>query len=143
MANQAYNRLRDDLLAGNRDFDADDIRCVAVTSGYTYSAAHTSLADIPAGNRVAVLPSAIAGVTVSGGIVTAPSFSFLSVPAGSTIVAFIFYVHAAAEADAELISHQDTQSDGTTPISVATDGNNVTVTLGANGFVRMTNPTIP
>jgi len=142
VSNQAYNRVRDDLMTG-LDLTSVGVRCVAVDSSYIFSAAHLSLADVAGAARIATLGANLSGASVSGGVFSVSNFTFLSVPPGDTITAFIFYVYNATESLATLLAYIDTAPDGTTPVNVVTDGNNVPVTLGAGGIFTMTNPTFP
>ena len=57
MANAVYNKAKEAFLAADIDLDASVVKCVMVTSSYTYSAAHQYLSDVAGGARVATSSS--------------------------------------------------------------------------------------
>jgi hypothetical protein len=120
---------------GDIDFAADDIRILAVDSGYTPDAADDFLSDVGAGARIGDAV-ALSGKTVSeAGVCDASDTTITSVPSGETIEGFIYYKHTGTEGTSQLIAFYDSW----TNLPLSTDGNNVTAQhpSGANGIIKI------
>jgi len=82
------------MLHGDVDLDTMTLVFVLVDSAdYTFSAAHTTLADVPAGARVATSPSVTPGF--SGTTVTQPGFTFTLV-SGDPFEVIVVCIRSAA-----------------------------------------------
>lgn len=126
-----YDKAREQYLAGNYDFDGDDVRAVLIDSAdYTFSAAHDFLDDVPSAARVGT-PVALAGKTVTAGVADANDTTLTSVT-GDPCEAIILFNHTGSDATAELICHID-------GISVTPNGGNITIVWdsGANKIFKL------
>ena len=109
MSNFLYDFGREGFLDGSIDWDTDDIRVVAVTSGYSaVQATDQYLSAISGGFRVAV-SSSFSSKTVTGGIANAASVTLASVT-GSAITQLVIYKHTGTDSTSRLIAHIDTYS---------------------------------
>lgn len=87
---------------------------VGVDAGYTYNAAHTSLADIPAGATVSP-ETQLTSVTVVDGVVDAADVEWDAVlTAGETITGLVVYLKSGAGAT-YLAAFFDTSTDASLP----------------------------
>lgn len=135
MANALYSKAKEQMLDGTLDIDGSTIKVVLVdNSGYTFSAAHTGLADISAGDRVAT-SGALASKTVTGGTFDAADETITGVT-GNTISRFVIYKDTGVEATSTLIAYFDTDS---TPaaISLVPNGSDVLITFDAAGIFSL------
>lgn len=106
-----YDGGREGFLDGSIDWDTDDIREILVDTGaYTVNlATHRTLADIPAGARIAV-SGALGSKTVTAGVADAADITCTGVT-GVSIEAVVLYKHTGAES-ARLIAYIDTATSG-------------------------------
>lgn len=127
MANALYDAGRNAFLTGDIDWVADDIRCVLVdTATYAVNlATHTSLADIPAAERVASTTASMTGKTATAGVADAADVTFPAV-SGDPSEALVIYKHNATESLATLIAYIDSA----TGLPVTPNGGDITVTWG-------------
>lgn len=125
MANSVYTSAKSTII--DTDLDAATLKLVLLNSSYTFSAAHQHLSDIVSGDRVAT-SSALTGLAVSGGVLGADSPTLSAVDNG-TAVAYAVYIDSGTESTSKLLTFIDTESDGTTAISLATNGSDVEVDL--------------
>lgn len=119
-----YDAARYLALTGGMGLLTNTIKPVLVdTSLYTFNkASHTSLADIPAGARVAIGP-ALSGKTVSStGIFDAADTVVPSVASGRTAHAVALIVDTGVEATSTLIYYTDESVEG---LPCSTNGGNV------------------
>jgi hypothetical protein len=138
VANAAYTvykqRLLDPNMAGQAaaatDLNTDTINVQAVSSAYTFSAAHTNYSQL---SGAIGSPVTLTSPTVTGGVFDAADASLGTLAGGSTIAAYVIYKHNATAANAELIAYFDTDGSGN-PISLATNGGTVTITFHASGI---------
>lgn len=107
MANSLYNKAREDFLAGALSWSGDTIKCVGVKSTYTFSAAHTALNQISAGDRVAT-SAALGSKTVTDGIADAADTVLPTVTNGVIIAALVYYKDTGVESTSRLIAFVDT-----------------------------------
>ena len=105
MANAVYNKARQAYLAGDLDWDANNIKVVLVTSGYTFSQAHEYLSSIAAGYRVATSGN-LSGKSVVDGVADADDV-IISEVSGSQIAAIVIYQDSGSEATSRLIVYID------------------------------------
>ncbi len=136
MANALYDFGREGFLAGDIDWDADDIRAVLVdTAAYVINlAAHDFLDDVPGGARIATFGSGFTSKTTTAGIADAADITFTSV-SGATVEAIIIFKHTGVDATARLIAYIDTA----TGLPVIPNGGDITVTwdAGANKIFKL------
>lgn len=109
-----------------------DLRAQAVTSAYTYSDAHSSMSDVPAGNRVA--SPADLTMSSSGSAADAADFTITDLGVGETIDGFVIYQEGASDAARTLWGYVDEDASGTA-INIVGDGNNVSVTINTSGLL--------
>ena len=135
MANALYGLGREGFLAGDIDWDGDDIRVILVdTADYTVNIdVHNDLADVPAGARVAV-SGALTSKTVTLGVADAADVTFTSVT-GDPSEALVIYQHTGVESTSRLIAYIDTA----TGLPVTPNGGDITVTWdnGANKIFKL------
>lgn len=110
-----YDPARQGFLQGDLDWLADDVRVILVDSAdYTFSPAHSALASVPAGARVAVSGS-LTGKTATAGVADAADVAIPGV-VGDTVEALVLYRHS----DGALIAYID-------GLSLAPNGGTVNV----------------
>jgi len=126
MANTFYPKGRQGFAGGDVAWDTDTIKLVAVDATYVYDAAHDFLDDVAALARIAT-SSAFTTKTIVDGVLDADNVTLSSVPVGDTITGIIVYQDTGVEATSRLLMFFDTKGD-TTPISVETNGGDITVT---------------
>lgn len=124
MANAIYGLARKAFLDGDIDLLVDDIRCVLVdTATYTVSIdVDDFLADIPAGERVAV-SGAMTSKTTTLGTFDAADITYTAVT-GDVSEALVIYQHTGSDATAKLIAYIDTA----TGLPVTPNGGDITIT---------------
>ena len=123
MANALYDYGREGFLAGDIDWDADDIRVILVdTADYTVDlAADQHLDDVTGAGRVAT-SGALASKTVTDGVADAADVTFSSVT-GDVSEALVIYQHTGVESTSRLIAYIDTGSG----LPVTPNGGDITV----------------
>lgn len=129
MASRMYPSGKAALLGKLIDFDSDDIRAVLLRSTHTYNSANDNLDDIASGDRASVTGN-LSGKTITNGQWDVADFSFTSVT-GADCNAVLFYLHTGTESTSKLIAYVD-------GFTVTPDGNNITVTVDANGVLELT-----
>lgn len=96
MANTLYTPAKQNMLNGNLIMSSHDIRVICVDlADYTFSIAHSTLADVPAAARVAV-SGALSGKTVTNGVFDAIDTPIPGVT-GDTFEALVMYRHTGLE----------------------------------------------
>ena len=134
MANALYDFGREGFLAGDIDWDADDIRATLVDTGvYTVNlAAHDFLDDVT--GRISTFGSGFLSKTTTAGIADAADITFTSVT-GATVEAIVIYKHTGVDSTARLIAYIDTA----TGLPVIPNGGDITVTWdnGANKIFKL------
>lgn len=123
MSNTIYPSARESYLTGGLDWGSDDVRVILCDSGYTYSAAHDFLSDVPGGARLATSGS-LTGKTTTGGVADADDVTFTAVAGGDTVTSVIVYKHTGTEATSDLILYMDETAAGAA-INRLTDGNDI------------------
>lgn len=128
-----YKQVALDIGNADRvDWDTDTIK-VLLVEGYTYDAADKYVSHVASGEIVA-RSGALSGKGVTNGTATATNVVVASVATGHTLNGVILYKDTGNDATSTLIAHIDKQSDGTTNISLATNGTDVTVAWHASGI---------
>lgn len=103
MANALYDKGREGFLDGSIDWDTDDIRCMLVKTGYTFSAAHDFLDDV-SGSYDNGRTAALGTKTVVSGVAGAANTSLVATSAVACN-ALVLYKYNASDASARLISY--------------------------------------
>lgn len=106
MANKLYPKAKEAFVSGDLDWDADTIKVVLLTSGYTYSDSHQYLSGISGDYRVAT-SGALSSKTTTNGVVDAADVTIQSV-SGSQITQFVIFQDTGNESTSRLIAHFDT-----------------------------------
>jgi hypothetical protein len=104
---------------------------VALMEGYTYNSAHKYYSDVSA-NAVAS-SAAVSSPTVVNGTFDCADPVVTTPASGHTISSVIFYKDTGTAGTSTLVAHIDKQQDGTTNISLVTNGQNVTIGIHASG----------
>jgi hypothetical protein len=144
MANRAYPIGLQQMAQGTIDWINNDIRVFGVTSSYTYSAAHDFLDDVTVGHRVGTAGALLSKTATVSGTDTILDAADITITnsANATVAAIIIYKHETTntETTSRLLIFIDTTGGGT-PISVAVNGVNYTITFAATGILRFVPPT--
>jgi len=114
------------------DMNTDTVKC-AILEGYTYNSAHKYLSDVTAAATYNASSAAVTSPTVTNGTFDCADPVVTTPTTGKTITSVIFYKDTGTASTSTLICHIDKQQDGTTNISLVTNGQNVTVGLHASG----------
>lgn len=108
MANAKYDEGRVQYAKGDIRPLTDTIKVLAVESGlYTYSAAHTSLANVAASARIGSTTLS-AGKTVTSAAAFDATDITISNPLAKSCAAIIYYKDTGTEATSTLIAYLDT-----------------------------------
>lgn len=127
MANALYDHGREGFLAGDIDWDTDDIRAILIdVADYTVDLdADDNLDDIPGDARVAV-SGALTGKTVTDGVADADDVTFSEVT-GDECEAIVLYKHTGTESTSRLIAYIDSA----TGLPVTPNGGDIKVEWAA------------
>jgi hypothetical protein len=136
-----YPNGKQGLLDGTVAWLTDDIRVALVDSTWVYNTAHKFVADGVTGGIIARSAAGLAGkaININGANVelVANDVTIAAVPTGHTIAGVVLYSEeAATDATRRLIAFVDKQQDGTTAISLATNGSDVLVDLINTGLLE-------
>lgn len=135
MANALFDFGREGFLAGDIDWDTDDIRAILIdTDDYAVDlAAHQHLDDIPAAARVAT-SDALTSKTVAAGVADAADKTWPGVT-GDESEAIVLYQHTGTEGTSRLIAFID----NATGLPVLPNGGDITIQWdsGANRIFRL------
>lgn len=124
MSDAIYPAAKTAFLTGQLDWLSDPIVCVLVgTAGYTYSANHVSLADVPIASRIAV-SGTLTHPTVALGVVDADDTSFGTV-SGDTVSAVILCKNTGTDIASPLIAYMDQALTG---LPLTPNGTPITIT---------------
>lgn len=135
MANHLFPKGRQKFLEGGVAWLSDTIKVTAVTSAYVQSDAHEFISSVGAGSRV-VTSGALTSKTSTNGSADAADVVYAAVPGGSTIVGLVVWKDTGVEATSPVLAWYDTKAD-TTPISVPTNGGDITVAWAAGGLFTL------
>jgi hypothetical protein len=135
MANALYDYGREGFLAGDIDWDADDIRAILIdTADYTVNlSTDQHLDDVPAAARVAT-SAALTAKSVSAGVADAADITWSAV-SGDVSEAIVIYQHTGTESTSRLIAYIDTA----TGLPVTPNGGDIQVQWdsGANKIFKL------
>jgi len=133
MANAMFGKGREGFLAGDIDWDADDIRAILIDTGdYAVDInVHDNLDDVAGASRVAVT-AAFSGKTVALGVADAADIAFATVT-GDQSEAVIIYQHTGVESTSRLIAYIDTG----TGFPITPNGGNILITWDAAGIFTL------
>lgn len=123
MANAVYPKGLAAFMSGSINLTTDTIKCVLLTSSYSYSAAHQVLSDL---TGTVATSGALTGKSVTGGVFVATIPPFVGLT-GSTVARVVFYKDTGSSSTSPLISYHDTKSD-TTAISYTPNSSDLTIT---------------
>jgi DNA mismatch repair ATPase MutS len=115
------------------DMNSDTIK-LALLEGYSYDSADKYLSDVIADGTVVARSGALASPTVTNGTFGAANETLSAVTTGHTVTSFVLYKDTGTDSTCTLICHVDKQADGTTAISLPTNGSDVLVTFNAGGI---------
>jgi hypothetical protein len=124
VATTVTSKARDLFRDGDLDWVAHTIKCVLLSSTYTFSTAHDYLDDVTTTARLTTVT--LTTTTVSGGYADASDATTSAVTAGHTITQLMIYRDTGLETSSPIICHINTKSDGSA-LAQATDGGTVTV----------------
>jgi hypothetical protein len=135
MANALYDKGREGFLAGDIDWDANDIRLILIDEADDTIdlATDDNLDDRAAGSRVAT-SSAFGSKTVTNGVADAADVT-LSAVTGDPSESIDIYKHTGTESTSRLIANIDTA----TGLPVTPNGGDITITWdnGANKIFKL------
>ena len=134
MASALYDKAREEYLDGLLDWGADDVRVCLVRSTYSFSAAHTSMADISTNDNGR--SAALASKTVTGGVADAADTS-LTATSAVACNALVVFKHTGTDSTARLIAYIDTVTSGLPFTPSASQTVNITWDNGANKIFKL------
>ena len=109
MADFVYKKFKEQILQGNIDMSALDIRCAIIDeTDYTPANTHEFLSSIPAAAREEA-SGAMTTKTFVDGTYDADDVVY-SAAAGDAVDGIVFYVHTGSDATARLIAYMDSYS---------------------------------
>lgn len=116
----------------NAAVDGSNLKVVLVDlADYTYSAAHDSLDDIPAGARVST--GSIANPTVTNGLLDGDDTT-LSAVTGDQSEALVIYTEGGSEPTSLLVAFYDT---GITGFPITPSGSDIILVWDASGIFQL------
>jgi hypothetical protein len=127
MANALYPIGKKAILDADVDLLVDTIKVAAVSSSYTYSAAHDFYNDL---TGVIGTPATLASKTTTGGTFDAADLAPAFTSVATNIAALVIYEDTGNVATSTLIAYIDTG----TGFPLTQDGGNVNVTWNASGI---------
>lgn len=133
MSNAVYPLGLEGILSGAVDLTTHTIKAALVTSTYVYSAAHDFYNDV---SGVVGTDQTLGTKTVTSGQFGAANSTWTAVAAGSTVRGIVIYRGTGVAATSRLLAFIDTRADGA-PLSVATDGGNITITWAGGKVFRI------
>lgn len=135
MANALYDAGREGFLAGNIDWDANDIRAILIDEGAdTIDLAVDDFLDDRAGGARIATSGAFTSKTTTAGVADAADVTFSAV-SGASVESIDVYKHTGTEATSHLICNIDTA----TGLPVTPNGGDITVQWdsGANKIFKL------
>lgn len=133
MANAVFPKGLQAFLAGNADWDANDIRVLLVRSTYTYDSADEFVADLGAVDNGR--SAALTGKTTTDGVADADDTS-LTATAAVACNALVVFVHTGSDATARLLAYIDTAT-GLPFTPAASQVVNIAWDSGANKIFKL------
>jgi hypothetical protein len=136
MTNAIYPKTKKRFMAGDLDLTAVPVHAALINvSGpgttYAYSAAHASLADIPAGAIISTSPALI-GKTLGDDASFDSDDPAFAIVTGQSVEAVILYADDGT--DSYLVMYQDT---GVTGLPLTPDGSDVQVLVDEAGWFSL------
>lgn len=133
MADAMYNNYREEALRGLRTPGSETIKVKALTSSYTFSAAHTSVNDITS-TWVIKTSDALTSKTFTDGVFDAADVTLTAVT-GSAIASLVIYTEAGSSASSTLMIYIDSA----TGLPLTPNGGDVIITWdsGANKIFKL------
>lgn len=131
MANGFYTKGKEGFLAGDIDWDGDDIKvCLVNTATYTVDlATHEDLADV---SGIVATSGNLAGKTVVAGVADATDVTFVEVPTTADL-AVLIYQDTGLAATSRLICYIDTG----TNFPLSANGGDITIEWNASGIFEI------
>lgn len=110
--NALYDKGREGFLAGDIDWDSDNIRAILIdVADYTVDLVNDEfLSDVPAPARVATSGN-LTNKTVTDGVADADDVTFSAV-SGDSVEAIVVYQHTGTAGTSKLIAYIDTAQSG-------------------------------
>lgn len=139
MANSFYNRAMLRIMNGEIDFDADDMRCLLVNSGYSFDKADVVVDDLTPGSNVLNVRATLGGETLTQNDTDdriefdANNAVFSSINDG-TATGLVLYKHVTDDTDSQVIAYYDDLDPG---FPIVTDGSDVTIVWNSNGIIHL------
>lgn len=120
------------------DLTTATVKVLALTAGYVYSSAHDFVSDIASGDPPRVVESAaLTGKTITNGVFNANDLSLGSPAGGSTITQFWLFVDNGGAESADQLIYYWNEDASSAPISIATDGSEITIVWNASGIFKV------
>lgn len=135
MSNVLTPGAREGFLGATLDWDADTFKIVLLDSTYVYSSGHDFLDDIGGGSIIAT-SSALASKTKTGGVADSDPAVFVALAGGDTVTQVWLYKDTGSSATSTLVAYYDTDGSAV-PISLATNGEDLTVQPNASGWFSL------
>jgi hypothetical protein len=135
MANTAYNRFLQGLLAKELDLDSDSIKATLIDSAdYTFSASHTTYAtDVASGAKVAV-SAALGSPSITSGVFDTADFTWSSVTGDQSEAVILWDDTPSTPVADPLCVFYDT---GMTGMPVTPSGGDINFTVNASGWFSL------
>lgn len=130
MANAMYTNAKKLFLEGSLDWDAHDFKVTAVSSSYTFSAAHEFRDDL---TGVIATSGNLASKTTTGGVADAADLAPAFTSVSTNIKAIIIYRDVGTASTDPLVCYIDTG----TGFPLTQDGGNVNVTWNGSGIFAL------
>jgi hypothetical protein len=105
LANRLYPLARQSFAEAEIDWTSNDIKVAAVTSGYTYSAAHQFVSDL--GANIVARSANIGGKTDASGVLKGDAALF-ALLTGSTVAYLVIFQDTGVDATSRLLYYIDT-----------------------------------
>lgn len=142
MANALFDPGREGFLAGEIDANTAVLKA-ALVRGYTFSGAHKFVSDLTgAGGTLVATSAALAGISVTNGVLDANDVTFSAVASGPSIPALIIFQASAVGGGADVASSSQRLIafiDTATGLPVTPNGGDITVAWdnGANRIFKL------
>lgn len=107
MANTLYPKFKEAILQGSYNLLTQNVKCMLVKTGYTYSATHQYVSDVSTYDNGR--SPALTSKTVTNGIFDADDVTVTAISATQT-VAIILYIDTGSDSTSPLIAYIDTGS---------------------------------
>jgi hypothetical protein len=144
MSNAAYTAFLKGVLNAEYDLDTASIKA-ALVRGYTFSAAHATMADVVGGGGGTIngTSAALASPTVTGGVFDAADTTIATTANATNHALVVFQASAVtggadvAQSSQKLIAYIDTSSDSSLPVQPGTGNTAVTFDNGTNKILKV------